>query len=615
MITKPYFMTENYQLIDSKWLAKNIDLFLKKNIVILTGAGISVSSGIPDFRSKDGIFSTIKSTHKTNGKDLFQYRFGHEKDTQPIYYKFISELKEMTDLATPSPTHSFLCKYRKYNKKYRIYTQNIDSLEAKAGIQPENLVYLHGNLDYLICTMCGHRINYTEEVNEFYKKGKEIVCTRCERENVKRKENKIRLAKVGYYHTNIIHYDQPHHDAYKIARLFEGDMDLDLFIVMGTSLKVYGVKEMVKRGLRKVRLNNGKGVFVNLEEPSREFKEMFDYFWKGECDTFCDEILKNIEILKVDKRLSILNVKDEDASVVKINRKSNAKETKIEKLKPSNAESDVKLKASREKDSYESRETMQGDKTNIKTEVRNDNIRTRDTKCLGDIKKIINVNSEAREKTGKIHEREIDSTTKINSKAGSMKHSISGSAKLGDHAGKASPLEKDSIQRNIGSGKSTSQRNTISSENTSLESKLDSLRKSMTKNIENDKIESKSSNKKRSEALLKSLSKTLEKDTGKKADLLYIKCGEYKNDDMLDMTKRENLCKNKDIKKNDYVATKTITINKKDGLINEKLNEIKRDIINIVTFEDKTEKQEVAGSKVKLVPRKKSTKANKGKKK
>lgn len=326
-------MSNHYELIDSAWLTKNIDLFLKKRVVIVTGAGISVSSGIPDFRSKQGLFNSIKDKHKVNGKDLFQHRFGHEKETRPIYYKFISELKELTEEATPSLTHSFLHKLKKYNKKYRIYTQNIDSLEVKAGIQSENLIYLHGNLNYLICTMCGHKIDYTDKVNEIYKRGEDIECTSCIIGNRKRKESKIRPTKVGFYHTNIIHYDQPHYDAYKIARLFESDMDLDLFIVMGTSLKVYGVKEMVKRGLRKVRLNNGKGVLVNLEEPCREFREMFDYFWKGECDAFSKEVLNNIEILKVDQRLSILNVRNEDKSLIITKDKKVDKEAKNQKKK------------------------------------------------------------------------------------------------------------------------------------------------------------------------------------------------------------------------------------------------------------------------------------------
>lgn len=201
-----------------------------------------------------------------------------------------------------------------YSKKIRIYTQNIDSLEEKAGMihndtKKTDLIYLHGHLKHLICIFCGYKIDFSEEEIKKYEKGYDVECIKCFAENEKRKKNKLRTSKIGYLHTNIIHYDQPHHDGVRIAKLYESDMDLDLFIVVGTSLKVYGVKDLVKRGLRNCINNNGISIWINFEEPTKEFRDLFNYFWKGDCDSFFTEIKNNVHLFDLTNKLDVLKMK------------------------------------------------------------------------------------------------------------------------------------------------------------------------------------------------------------------------------------------------------------------------------------------------------------------
>lgn len=295
-------MTHEFDKISADWIRANINLFIKKRVVIITGAGISVSAGIPDFRSANGIFSEIRRSLRIKGEDLFNYRYSRDDATRPSYYKFVSQLKDVVDRVEPSATHEFLNDFKRYQKKYRVYTQNIDSLEERAGLNlqekkgcgPE-LVYLHGDMKVLVCIFCGFKSTFTSVENDEFKKGNDIPCVKCVESNKKRKDNKVRQLKEGYLHTNIIHYNQPHYDGHRIANMFESDMDLDLFIVMGTSLKVYGVKDFVKRALRCCINNNGVSILVNLEEPTKEFRNLFDFFWMGTSDDFCMEVSKNIE--------------------------------------------------------------------------------------------------------------------------------------------------------------------------------------------------------------------------------------------------------------------------------------------------------------------------------
>ncbi|KAH9411811.1 sirtuin-like protein [Ordospora pajunii] len=280
--------------IDAAWIRSNIKAFAQKRVVVLTGAGISVSCGIPDFRSQTGIFNDIKKTLGISGRNLFTYGISVAKETRSIYIKYMSKLKSMVDLAAPSLTHRFLLSYSQISNGFRLYTQNIDGLEEKAGMVPRNdkstqLVYLHGSMKELACLYCGARVNFGEAERKEYEAGNEITCTCCILRNEKRGiEHTAGLRKrpVGVMHTTIIHYDQQHPESAFISRMAQSDGCCNLFVVMGTSLRVLGVKRLVRYFCR-LESTHGRRILVNLEKPPKEFAELFDFFWNGDCDEFC----------------------------------------------------------------------------------------------------------------------------------------------------------------------------------------------------------------------------------------------------------------------------------------------------------------------------------------
>ncbi|SAM85287.1 related to HST4-member of the Sir2p family of NAD(+)-dependent histone deacetylases [Ustilago bromivora] len=111
-----------------------------RRIAVICGAGISVSSpaNIPDFRSAHGLFKKLKEKHPTaglsSGKDLFDARLFSSESTSALFYSMVAELKRLADQAEPTIFHRFLKRLDDQGRLQRVYTQNIDGLEEKAGL-------------------------------------------------------------------------------------------------------------------------------------------------------------------------------------------------------------------------------------------------------------------------------------------------------------------------------------------------------------------------------------------------------------------------------------------------------------------------------------------------
>jgi hypothetical protein len=109
-----------------------------KNILILTGAGVSVSCGIPDFRSKNGIYSRLSEFELSDPQEMFDiHYFKYRPET---FYSFAKEIYPSN--FKPSTSHWFIKLLEEKGKLLRNYTQNIDTLENMAGIS--NVVQCHG---------------------------------------------------------------------------------------------------------------------------------------------------------------------------------------------------------------------------------------------------------------------------------------------------------------------------------------------------------------------------------------------------------------------------------------------------------------------------------------
>jgi len=125
-----------------------------KNIVFFGGAGVSTESGIPDFRSADGIYN-MKYSYPP--ETILSYSFFMENPVE--FYRFFKD-KMLHPNAQPNKAHYALAELERRGRLNAVVTQNVDALHHKAG--SVNVLELHGSCDRYYCMRCG--MEYTIEV-------------------------------------------------------------------------------------------------------------------------------------------------------------------------------------------------------------------------------------------------------------------------------------------------------------------------------------------------------------------------------------------------------------------------------------------------------------------
>lgn len=162
---------EKYQTIDDA-----ADLINKsKNILVITGAGISTSLGIPDFRSRTtGFYSKLRDMGYQEPEEVFDLE---NFDNNPTtFYELAGDI--LPDLHRWTPTHQFIRVIQDKGKLLRNYTQNIDNIESHAGIIPEKLIQCHGSWATATCRKCKQQVPGEQIFNDVRAK-KVSHCKTC----------------------------------------------------------------------------------------------------------------------------------------------------------------------------------------------------------------------------------------------------------------------------------------------------------------------------------------------------------------------------------------------------------------------------------------------------
>lgn len=239
-----------------------------KRTIVVTGAGISVSAGIPDFRSRDGLYGLVKQKYPdavVKGRDLFDASVFKQSRATQVFYTFMAGLRRATADAKPTPTHQFIRLLRDRKKLLRCYTQNIDGLENRAGLLDENVVKLHGELETVKCSLCGFVEPWGQDHDAFFNEGAAPQCPKCYRTSVNREQLGKRATSKGVMRPNVVLYGQEHPqgDNIGITAARDARAGPEILLIAGTSLKVDGLKALVRDLAKAVHANNGIVVFVN----------------------------------------------------------------------------------------------------------------------------------------------------------------------------------------------------------------------------------------------------------------------------------------------------------------------------------------------------------------
>ncbi|KUI66397.1 NAD-dependent protein deacetylase hst4 [Cytospora mali] len=272
----------------------------KKKIVVIAGAGISVSAGIPDFRSSEGLFKTLKDKHKIKGggKSLFDASVYKDNKSTEEFHKMVRDLSRLTREAKPTAFHHMLATIAQEGRLMRLYSQNVDcldtSLEPLATDIPLNTkapwpvtIQLHGGLEKMQCTKCSHVDNFD---GSLFQGPEPPLCERCKEADYVRTEfGGKRSHGIGRLRPRMVLYNEYNPDEDAIGKVSQADLRRvpDAVLVVGTSLKVPGVKRIVRELCQATRAKrDGFTAWINLDPAPQapDMKNLWDLVVRGRCD-------------------------------------------------------------------------------------------------------------------------------------------------------------------------------------------------------------------------------------------------------------------------------------------------------------------------------------------
>ena len=191
-----------------------------EKIVLFSGAGISCGSGIPDFRSADGLYSEKNKEYAYAPEEIISHDFLWEHSD--LFYTFY-KTKMVYPNAKPNTAHTFFAELEKKGKLKAVVTQNIDGLHTAAGNQ--NVFELHGSVYRNYCVRCGKRYG----LDAVLASDGIPKCTKCD----------------GMIRPDVVLYGEGlDEDVWNGAA--QAIREADCLIVVGTSLTVYPAANMLR---------------------------------------------------------------------------------------------------------------------------------------------------------------------------------------------------------------------------------------------------------------------------------------------------------------------------------------------------------------------------------
>ncbi|KAF8801346.1 SIR2-domain-containing protein [Phlegmacium glaucopus] len=261
-VAMSHHLRQRDKLPQHNTIADAVELIQKsQRILILTGAGISVSCGIPDFRSRDGLYASLKNQGEYDLDDPQQmFDIQYFRENPSVFYSFASQIYPSNFV--PSPCHRFIKEVEVRGKLLRNYTQNIDTLETLAGV--EKVLQCHGSFATASCLQCRRRVPGSEIESDILRQ-KVPLCTVCNGINAGPlpPKGKKSLKKLngqwdsdvedesdgpeyppGIMKPDITFFGEKLTDDFD-KYLAEDRFKVDLLLVIGTSLKVSPVAEIL----------------------------------------------------------------------------------------------------------------------------------------------------------------------------------------------------------------------------------------------------------------------------------------------------------------------------------------------------------------------------------
>jgi NAD-dependent deacetylase len=208
--------------------------------VVLTGAGISTESGIPDFRGPQGVWTRNPEAEK---QSTIQH-YVADPDVRKRAWR--SRLESPAWAAKPNAGHRALVELERRGKLDTLITQNIDGLHQAAGSSPERVVEVHGTMREVVCLSCGERAAMERALARVRAGEEDPPCRTC--------GGILKSATISFGQSLV---------AEDIARAQQAARRCDLMLAIGTKLSVWPVAGVVP-----VAKDAGARVVIVNAEPT-----------------------------------------------------------------------------------------------------------------------------------------------------------------------------------------------------------------------------------------------------------------------------------------------------------------------------------------------------------
>jgi NAD-dependent deacetylase len=209
-------------------------------IVVLTGAGISTDSGIPDFRGPSGVWTKNPAAEKLSNLETYL------SDPEVRARAWQSRLESPTWAAEPNAGHAAVTQLVAGGKVTLVVTQNIDGLHQAAGTNPSLIVEIHGTMHEVECMSCGDRGPMSPTLERVAAGEVDPPCLVC--------GGILKSATISFGQ-NLVPAD--------IRRADEAAGQCDLLIAVGSSLAVFPAAGLVPTAHR-----GGAGIVIVNAEPT-----------------------------------------------------------------------------------------------------------------------------------------------------------------------------------------------------------------------------------------------------------------------------------------------------------------------------------------------------------
>jgi NAD-dependent deacetylase len=189
-----------------------------ERIVVLSGAGISTESGIPDFRGPQGVWTKDPQAEKLSNIHYYV------ADPEVRKRSWQSRLAHPAWTARPNAGHAAVVELERRGKLHALITQNIDGLHQKAGNSPGRVIEVHGTVHDVVCLSCGWKGPMQATLERVRSGDSDPPCDRC----------------GGILKSDTISFGQTLVPEV-IERAMRAAGETDLLISVGTSLQVYPI--------------------------------------------------------------------------------------------------------------------------------------------------------------------------------------------------------------------------------------------------------------------------------------------------------------------------------------------------------------------------------------